>query len=584
MKLSIPPTVCGGRALGCLLTLSLAACSGSLESNDPNPGDGSSVPGATAGTGGIQPGGGPDVTGDPPVTDGALDVGRVGIHRLNKAEYDNTMRDLLGVTDTPASTFINDEVTDGFDNIAAAFGMTEAQYQQYYNAADTLAERVFGDNALQARVMTCTPSGATDTACLGQIIGTFGARAWRRPLTDTEIARLVQLASDAMALGEDGFGAIKQVLKTMLSSVPFLYRLELDPDPASLTPRPLNGYELASRLSYLGWSTMPDDAMFALAQSGEILQEATLSAEIDRVLASPKADQFVNNFAGQWLGLRALEQTHQVETTVFPDWNEDLRTAMVQEGLEYFKQFLFGTHQMTEFFTADMNFVSGPLAQLYGVQGGNGTTPTMVNNTTDQRVGFMGLASFLTFTSFSYRTAPTLRGKWVLENLLCQDIPAPPANVQPLDDPGTPSADLQSENVRIRLEAHRADPLCNGCHTLLDPIGMGLENYDAIGRYRTQYDNGDQVDPSGQLPDGSQFSSLPELATLLSADNKLTDCVSERMMTYALSRHLEATDEPYLNQIRQNWAAGGFGLKGLLKQIVLNDTFRFRRGETGVAQ
>jgi hypothetical protein len=320
---------------------------------------------------------------------------------------------------------------------------------------------------------------------------------------------------------------------------------------------------------------MPDDTMFGLAASGAILNDDTLVAEVDRMLASPKGAQFAENFAGQWLGFRKLKETHVVDANVFPEFSEQMRTAMVQEALTYFNQFLTGDKQMNEFFTA-------PIKGLPGITG----TPTQNPDAADTRVGFMGLSSFLTFSSFSYRTAPTLRGKWVLENLLCQEIPAPPANVPMLDDPAaTPPAELQSENVRVRLEAHRnMEPACAACHQMLDPIGLGLENYDAIGQYRTQYDNGDQIDASGQLPTGQTFNGVAELAAILATDTRLTDCASERMMTYALSRQLGPSDDPYLTQIRQGWAAGGYGLRGLLKQIVLNDTFRFRRGETGVAQ
>jgi hypothetical protein len=565
-----------GRAAVCLFTLSLAACSGSLESSDPaanGTGTDPNNPGGvgTAGTTGV-PGNmmNPPVEGNPPALGG--DVNRVNIHRLNAVEYDNTVRDLLGVATTPASAFINDEEQDGFDNIAAAFGMTEAQFEQYYNAADSMAEAAFADPTLAARIMTCTTA---DAACFSQIVTTFGARAWRRPLTAAEVTRLVTVGTDAVVLGEDAAGAVKQIVKTMLTSVPFLYRLEFDSDPNSTVPHALNAYELASRLSYLGWSSMPDDTMFGLAASGALLNNETLTAEVDRMLASPKGAQFSENFAGQWLGFRKLKETHVVDATVFPNFNDTIRASMVQEGLAYFNQFLTGDKQMGEFFTADIK-------NLPGITG----TPTRNPDAADTRVGFMGLSSFLTFSSFSYRTAPTLRGKWVLENLLCQDIPAPPANVPELDDPAeTPPAELQSENVRVRLEAHRnMEPACSACHQMLDPIGLGLENYDAIGQFRTTYENGDQIDASGQLPDGQTFNGVAELATILAADTRLNDCVSERMMTYALSRELGPSDEPYLAQIRANWALGGYGLRGLMKEIVLNDTFRFRRGETGVAQ
>jgi hypothetical protein len=508
----------------------------------------------------------------------ARDVGRVPMHRLNNTEYDNTMRDLLGVSSTPGAAFIADEKLLGFDNIASALGMTDAQYEQYFNSADKLVEEAFADAGLRARLMICTPSSPADAACTKQIIEAFGLRAFRRPLQAAEVERLAALATDAIALGEDFTGGIKHVVKAMLSSASFLYRIELDPEPASGVAHALAGHELASRLSYLVWSTMPDDELFRLAGTGELLADAMLSGQLSRLLKDPRAAQFVSNFAGQWLGMRDLE-SHQVDTTAFPEWSEALRQAMVQEGLAYFAEFLTGDRAMTEFLTADVNFVDAPLAGLYGMSD-RPALRARVTDATDQRRGFIGLASFLTLTSFSYRTAPTLRGKWVLENLLCQHVVPPPANVPQLDPVNAdPSAAVQSGNIRQRLQAHRVNPECSGCHQALDPIGLGLENFDAIGRYRSKYDNGDDVDASGELPGGFMFRGLTELSTLLSADRRIIDCASEKLLTYALARELIASDQPFLQEIRDEWAASGMRLSTLLEQIVLSEPFRYRRGE-----
>jgi hypothetical protein len=426
--------------------------------------------------------------------------------------------------------------------------------------------------------VTCMPSGASDTACTRKIISEFGLRAWRRPLETAEVERLTKLASDAIASGVDFTGGIKQVVRAMLSSAPFLYRIELDPDPASETPHAVGSYEMASRLSYLFWSTMPDAALLQSAMKGELLNNAGLLAQIARLLADVRARQFVSSFAGQWLGLRDL-QSHQVDPMVFPDFNEPLRNAMVEEGLSYFDEFLSNGRSMTEFFTADVNFVDAALGKLYGISAGANANRVRVTNTSDTRRGFVGLASFLTMTSFSYRTAPTLRGKWVLENLLCQEIAPPPPNVPKLDQDAAGANGLQSENVRKRLEAHRVDPMCASCLNILDPIGMGLENYDAIGKYRTKYPNGEAIDASGMLPDGTPFAGLTELTQALSTDTRLTDCVSEKLLTYALSRAVIASDDAYLDQIRKQWTADGMGLSALVKHIVLSDPFRNRRGE-----
>jgi hypothetical protein len=280
-------------------------------------------------------------------------------------------------------------------------------------------------------------------------------------------------------------------------------------------------------------------------------------------------------------------QSHQVEPTAFASFDEPLRAAFVQEELMYFNQFLTGTLPMTKFFTTQTNFVNTRLAQHYGFPAVPATAGfQMVTNGSPSRVGFMGLGSFLTFTSYSYRTAPTLRGKWVLLNLLCQVIPSPPANVPVLDPNAQPTdTSVQSEDVRARLTAHRANPTCAGCHALLDPIGLGLENFDAIGAYRTKYSatSATNIDSSGMLPTGETFSSLSQLATILSMGThgqQAIDCASHKMMTYALSRSLVDSDNPYLNQVRTAWAGQGYGLKDLMKDIVQNDTFKFRRGES----
>jgi hypothetical protein len=501
-------------------------------------------------------------------------VNRVAIHRLNNTEYDNTMKDLLGVAATPAKGFIDDEKLLGFDNIASALGMTDAQYEQYFNAADALVTEAFASDSLRRRIMTCT---GTDAACAKTIITNFGLRAYRRPLADAEVTRLEKLRTDAVTLGEDFNGSIAQVTRAMLSSVPFLYRVEIDPDPASLDAHALGAYELATRLSYLFWSTMPDDALLDSAKKGSLLQVDGLSSEVDRLLNDARSSRFLSSFAGQWLGIRALS-VHQADNTVFTAWNDGLRKAMVNEGLAYFDEFLGGSRTIDEFFTADVNFVDESLARLYGVP-----SPTSadgkVTATSDQRRGFLGLAGFLTMTSFSYRTAPTLRGKWVLENLLCQKIPDPPPNVGKLDSETADPAALQSQNVRKRLEAHRVDPTCANCHKVLDPIGLGLEHFDGIGTYRPSYANGEAIDATGELPDGTAFDGLTQLSDVLAGDARLMECASKKLLTYAVSRELIDTDTPYLQQIRENWAEDGLGLAALLKQIVLSDTFRFRRGE-----
>jgi hypothetical protein len=562
-------------AMYACLGLICCACTGTIEPSGQNGHAGAADPTASDDEpGSAAPGSSPRAAaGSQPI-----DVNRIGIHRLNNTEYDNTVRDLLGVGETPARSFIADEKALGFDNIAEALGMTDAQYEQYWNAADSLSEQVFADATLRARILTCTPAAAVDETCTRSIVAAFGKRAWRRPLADAEIDRLVQLAGEASMLGEDFAGSIKHVAKALLLSVPFLYRVELDSDPEAATPHALDAYELASRLSYLVWSTMPDATLIQAADSGELLDTDVLAAQLRRMLADARGERFVRGFAGQWLGMRDLE-SHQVEPTAFPEWSTDLRDAMIAEGYQYFSQFVQGRRSLQEFFTADVNFVDDRLAALYDFSGQSFDPSTAFHDTTDARRGFLGLASFLTLTSYSYRTAPTLRGKWVLQNLLCQDIPPPPPNVPKLDDSQADSAATQSLNVRDRLAEHRKNPQCASCHVTLDPIGLGLENFDAIGQYRTQYANGDAIDASGTLPSGESFDGLHELSDLLAGDARLADCASEKLLTYALSRRIVPADQPYLQALRTQWRDDGMSIAALLERIVVSEPFRSRRGE-----
>jgi hypothetical protein len=559
----------------------LAGCSGQI--NDFGsydradvPESGSGARGAQAsGAGGSGSWGGSGVGGaSGSAAPGERDVGRIGVHRLNNLEYDNTVRALLGLASTPAGTFVADEKAHGFDNIADALGMTEAQYEQYFNAADALIEATFEDGALRERILLCAQD---DAACTERIVRGLGDRAYRRPLEDHEVEALTQLASDARALGEDREGAIKQVGKALLSSVPFLYRLELDKSPASSEPHALDAYELASRLSYLLWSSMPDEALFDAAASGALLEDEGLRTQLARMLEDDRSQAFIASFGGQWLGMRELEG-HQVDPTVFPEWDEGLRGAMIDEGLYFFEALLREEQPVSALFTADVSYVDAALAELYGMDGVDGEEPERVVDTSDERRGFLGLASFLTLTSFSYRTAPTLRGRWVLENLLCQTIAPPPANVPELEEEANGQDPLQL-NVRERLAEHRKNPTCAGCHTILDPIGLGLESFDAIGKHRTKYAGGDAIDASGTLPGGDAFNGIMELSAILAEDERLYACVSDKLMTYALSRELDESDDPYLDAIRSAWRADGASLRGLLERIVLSEPFRMRRGE-----
>ncbi len=545
------------------------------------PGAGTTAPGGSAGavpTGGT-PTTGPSAGDEPadmvePVDPGpvGIDVGTKAIHRLSNVQYDNTIRDLLGTELRFSEGFVHEEA-EGFDNIAISLSMSPRQVDDYFRAASDLAVEAFADQGVRDRIFTCTPDAA-DMSCATTMVETFGLRAFRRPLTDAEKTRLVAEYQDALDLGEDAMGAMQHVVQVMLASPQFLYRMEFDPNPADATPHPLSGYELASRLSYALWSSMPDDTLFALAESGALLEPATLEAEVDRMLGDAKADALITDFYAQWLGSDRVAE-HSASPTIYPSWSPELAESMQREMELYFDEFLRGDRPYSELLTADFNFVDANLAELYGVDAPAQDGLQRVEITDDARRGFMGLAGFLTHTSRESRSSPIIRGKWVLDALLCQPLQVPAGLVvEPLPEPAEGE---EPTTVRALMEQHRSSAACSGCHSLIDPIGLALENFDGIGRFRDAYEGGLEIDTVGTLPDGNMVDSLESLSDAISADPKFVPCVARKFNTYALGRSV--ADEGYFGQILEAWQAGELTLRSLIKQTVLNDTFRMRRAE-----
>jgi Protein of unknown function (DUF1592)/Protein of unknown function (DUF1588)/Protein of unknown function (DUF1595)/Protein of unknown function (DUF1587)/Protein of unknown function (DUF1585) len=555
-------------AAALLVLLPSFGCTGKLEGSMAH--DGTTTPGGT-----LTPGGG----GPGPTVAANVDPGRVGIHRLNNTEYDNTVRDLLGSALQPAAKFLAED-GNNFDNTASALGMTGAQYEKYLNAAGDLMVESLANPANKGRFMTCVPAAAADP-CARKIIETFGMQIYRRPLEVAEADRAMDVYNADLARGSDGSEAVGQALRAMLASANFLYRVEYDADPKSTTPHQVSGYEMASRLSYLHWSSMPDAALFDAAKNGKLSDPATLEATVDRMLADGKASAFTESFAGQWLDFRKL-LTHSVATTVFPTYDDKLVDAMIAEGHMWFEEFLNQDRPLGEWFTADFNFVNDTLAKHYGMPApGTGDQLTRVTVTTDQRRGFLGLASFLTRTSVPSRTSPTERGAWVLSELLCSAPPPPPPMVADLDKSAAPDdkSAQGAENVRERLERHRSDPACNGCHQTFDPLGFGLERFDGLGRYRETYGNGDAIPLEGTMPDGTKFNGPAELGGLVGQDPRFSACAASKLYTYALGRDIETFDDAPMQTLNTRWASRGLTLKNLLKEVVVSDAFRFRRGE-----
>lgn len=503
-----------------------------------------------------------------------VDPGTKPMHRLNDVEYNYSVQDALGVTQAPADWSQGQGELYGFDNIAELLGMDSKAYGMFFNAAGKLADEVMTTPALKA---TFIPCNAADAACAQTVMSQLALKLFRRPIEQGELTTYGKVYSAATALGYSPEDALKHVLRSMLSSAEFLYRIELDPTPDSPTPHKLTPYELASRLSYFLWSSVPDQALLDSAASGKLLEDGELAAQTERLLLDGKGERLVVNFAGQWLGIRELGG-HAVDAAVFPNWSQAITAAETEEAYRFFNEFARGSQPWSTFLKADFNFVNPALASLYGMNPPAGEGLSLVQVTDDHRFGFLGLGAFLTVSSYNHRTAPTLRARRILDEVMCAPPPQPPAGLEipPLDgDSGT--AEAASQNIRARLEEHRKNPVCAGCHATFDAMGMALENFDAIGQYRATYPNGAPVDASGKIGDGPTFVGLEGLTDLLTNDDRFMSCVAEKLFIYSLGRGVEATDRPYLNNVTNAWKSKASILPVLVKNLVQADTFRSRR-------
>ncbi len=636
----------------------------------------------------------------------ATDPGRVTMHRLNRVEYNNTVRDLLGTALQPAKDFPADDRGYGFDNISDVLSLSPLQVELYSRAAEDLAREamnvpspsvktrveaetlagqvgaasgeiwnlwsggelpmthefpstgeyrvsarvygqqagpeavkmnlvvggaiagtfdvastsanpevvsavakvsggtqvvsveflndyydpvagadrnliidwievegpigVVGTNPIREKIIICDPK--TGTECVRQILEKFAERAFRRTVSSAELDRLVAVVDLSKAQGQTVEAGIEIALRAILSSPHFLFRPEMDPNPNATTPaHPLSDFEFASRLSYFLWSSMPDAELFTAARAGKLQDPAEIEAQVDRMLQDPKSDALVDNFAGQWLYTRALDD-HQPDYYAFPTWDDNLRASMRQETKLFFREFLRNDLPIKQMLTADFSFIDDRLATHYGLPSPG---PDFVKVTIDdpQRRGLLAQGSVLTVTSFPTRTSPVKRGKWLMTQLLCTEPPPPPPGVE-----GLVTEQVPTGSIRQRLEQHRASPICASCHVEMDQLGFGLEQYDGIGSFRTE-DNGFAVDASGELPGGKKFNGMLELAGIIAEDPRFAHCVTEKMMTYALGRGMYPVDDIHLDHLVKSLDERGQTFVDLIKTVATSEPFRMRRGE-----
>jgi Protein of unknown function (DUF1592)/Protein of unknown function (DUF1588)/Protein of unknown function (DUF1587)/Protein of unknown function (DUF1595)/Protein of unknown function (DUF1585)/Ca-dependent carbohydrate-binding module xylan-binding/Planctomycete cytochrome C len=676
---------------------------------------------------------------------GRRDPGRVTIRRLNRAEYNNTIRDLVGVDFRPADDFPSDDVGYGFDSIGDVLSMPPILLEKYLAAAEQIVDRAIvvprgpkravlhtsaknlspqsdGERHRGARMLNSqgelftdvqlaagktivrvkaygeqagdepvrmalrvdgkdlktvdvkavaanpevyearltSPGGkhrvsaafvndyyrpddpdpkqrdrnlavqyidveglidtgprplteshrriifrrpaANDTPdaqdqCAREILTRFVTRAYRRPATDTEIERLVRLVRLAREQGDPFEKGIQLALEAVLVSPHFLFRVELDgnaaggdgvaggvadgkAEPPNSTGRasqtggavrPLNDYQLASRLSYFLWSSMPDDELFALAAAGTLGKDGNIEAQTKRLLADPKSRALVDNFASQWLQIRNLSLAAP-NRQQFPDFDESLRRAMQKETEMFFESILREDRSVLDFLDADYTFVNERLAKHYGIAGVKGDEFRRVTLSDPRRGGILTQASVLTITSNPTRTSPVKRGRWILEQILGTPPPPPPPDVPELEQVKL------AGSLRQRMEQHRANPRCATCHARMDPLGFGLENFDAVGAWREK-DGDYAIDASGTLPGGKSFSGPVELRRILKGRHEqFCRNLVRKLLTYALGRGLESNDNHTVNQIVSAVEADGYKFSTLVVEIAKSEPFRLQRG------
>lgn len=413
--------------------------------------------------------------------------------------------------------------------------------------------------------------------CERKIVGRMARRAWRRAVSGAELDRLLALNSEARRRGDSFEEALAVTLQALLVSPDFLFRIERDPATARAPYRTLNGFELASRLSYFIWSSMPDDELLQLAERQVLGNPAVLEAQVRRLLADPKSKALVENFGGQWLELRRLESI-KPDTEKFPAFDEYLRISMRRETELFLDSILRGDRPLTDLIDSDYSFVNERLARFYKLPGITGPEFRRVAlDSSSERGGVLTQASVLTVSSYSTRTSPVLRGKWILENILNSPPPPPPPGVPALDEAEAASA----VSLRKRLEDHRRNPTCASCHARMDPLGFGLENYDAIGGWRTE-DGKSPIDSTGVLPNGKSFAGSRGLKSIvLEQREAFVEGLAGKMLTYALGRGLERYDRPAISRIATRTVAANYRPSTMIVEIVRSLPFRNRRTGTG---
>jgi hypothetical protein len=493
------------------------------------------------------------------------------MRRLTHIEFDNTIADLLGIDGQPSSGFAADVASQGFTNNSAGQNVTPTLAEQYIEVVEGLSRETTRN---LTGLLGCDPLTAGEEACVQQFISDFGKRAWRRPLDEGEQGRALSFFRTVRAQYELDVSS-QLLVQFFLLSPHFLYLVE--PLPAGAAPGsmvPLDSWKIATRLSYFLLGTMPDAPLFAAAEAGTLDTPEAVAAEARRLLKLPRARARIGLFFTEWLRLRHIDKL-QKDATMFPDFDLSLG-PLLREQVELFAQAVIlddgGT--VNDLLTAPFTFVNNRLAPLYGVTAPAGSTMSRVDLDPTQRAGLLTHAALLATLAHQNQTDPVVRGKFVRESVLCNSVPPVPVGLvvtTPVITPGS--------TTRERFRQHQDDPNCSGCHSLMDPIGLGFENYDPLGQWRDM-DNGLPVDATGEVIGtdvAGTFNGAIELANKLAQSEQVSECFTKTWLRFALGRSEQEADQGALTAAGDKFAASGFKMSELLVALTETNTFRYQR-------
>lgn len=509
---------------------------------------------------------------------------RAALRRLSRMEYSNTLRDLLGDTTSPGSALPSEPIGNNFGNDASKQSVSSLLVEQYGTVAEAVAARATATPEALRKLAPCTKNltAANELACAKSTIERVARRGFRRPLATDELDELVQLWQDIRGTGDFG-AALATVLEAVLQSPDFLYRIELgqqDPDdPNALRP---TGFELATRLSYTYWGTMPDDALLMAAEAGQLSSPEQVRIEAERLLAARERSRTTLRFFFDSLlpisGLTSLTR----DSKIFPQFSPQIGALLREETLQYVEREIFDDNaSWPAMLTEPYTYLNEPLAAFYGVSGVVGSDFRRVALDGSQRLGLLTQAGVLAGTTHSNLTSPVLRGSFIVQRLLCRSIPLPTGEILAKIKPPEPTSGLTG---RDRYTAHSSDAVCRGCHQYMDPVGFALENYDAIGLFRSE-ENGAPIDPSGVMPDGEggemSFAGPIELVRELSQAPEVNDCFATNWMTYAYGLDANELDECTVATVNKAFKESDYSVRTLLLSLAQTDAFLYLANAEG---